>query len=187
MWFSTKILGEENRWSSVYLFLVVGVYVLAAKIFVDWKRWREFYPTIQFYMICNLLYNFIFYQHTLWRYKALTLAWLNHTLIEVTFTFFIVPVVLMVYLQYFPDGKKKRLIYLSVWIAYFSVIEFLFEKKGLFIYENGWNIWWSIVFNFITFCLLRIHYKNHLTAFIVAIPIIVFLLICFHPSLSEMK
>jgi hypothetical protein len=170
----------------MYLILVVGVYIIAARKFVDWKSWKECYPTIQFYIVCNLLYNFIFYQHTLWRYKAVTISWLNHTLIEITFSFFIVPVVLMIYLQYFPEGNKKY-IYLSVWVAYFSFIEYLFEKKGLFIYENDWNLWWSTLFNLITFVIIRIHHKNPLTAFLISIPIIVILLFFFHPSLQELK
>lgn len=171
----------------MYLLLVVGVYIVFAIKFVDWKRWKDYYPTIQFYIICNLLYNFIFYQHTLWKYKAVTVSWLTHTHIELTFTFFIVPVVLMLYLQYFPKSKKKGLIYFAVWVAYFSVIEFIFEKKGLFIYENGWNIWWSILFNLITFAIIRLHYKNILVAYLVSIPIIIVLLLFFHPSLVELK
>ncbi|WP_423800878.1 CBO0543 family protein [Neobacillus sp. SAB-20_R2A] len=170
----------------MYLLLVVGVYIIFAKVFVDWKRWREFYPTVQFYIICNLLYNFLFYQHTLWRYKAVTLPWLNHTLIEITFSLFIVPIVLFIYLQYFPKGKKKY-VYLGFWVTYFSVIELIFEKKGLFVYENGWNLWWSILFNLITFTIIRVHHKNPITAFIISFPIIVVLLLLFHPSLAEMK
>jgi hypothetical protein len=171
----------------MYLFLVVGVYIFFSIKFVDWKRLKEFYPTIQFYLISNLLYNFVFYQHTLWKYKAVTVPWLNHTLIEITFTFFIIPVVLMIYLQYFPTGKRKKYIYLGIWVTYFSVLEFLFQKKGLFLYENGWNIWWSILFNFITFTLIRIHHKKPLVALCVSVPIIVVLLFFFHPSLHELK
>jgi hypothetical protein len=93
----------------MYLLLVVAVYIIFAIKFVDWRRWKEFYPTKQYYMICNLLYNFIFYNHTLWKYKAVTVPWLNHTLIDITFTFFIVPVVFMIYLQYFPKQKEKNI------------------------------------------------------------------------------
>lgn len=49
----------------MYLLLVIVVYIVFAVKFVKWKRGKEYYPTIQFYIICNLLYNFLFYQHTL--------------------------------------------------------------------------------------------------------------------------
>ncbi|OIJ17238.1 hypothetical protein BKP37_01670 [Anaerobacillus alkalilacustris] len=170
----------------MYLLLVVVVYLIFAKIFIDWKRWKEFYPTVQFYIICNLSYNFIFYNHTLWVYKAVTLDWLNHTLIDLTFTFLIVPVVIMIFLQYYPKGKKQ-ILYIFVWVVYFSSIEWLFVKKGLFIFANGWNIWWSVIFNIITFIIVRIHYRNIKLAFAVAIPIIAILLLFFHPSINDLK
>lgn len=170
----------------MYLLLVVIVYIIFAYYFVDWKNWKKYYPTIQFFIICNLLYNVIFYNHTLWRYNAVTVDWLNHTLIDITFSFFIVPVVIMIYLRYYPKGKKQYL-YIGIWIAYFTIIEYLFYKKGLFIYENNWNLFWSGVFNLILFTMVRIHYKRPLTALIVSIPIIAILLTLFHPSINDLK
>ncbi|WP_442598506.1 CBO0543 family protein [Neobacillus sp. D3-1R] len=170
----------------MYLLIVMVVYILFAKVFIDWKRWKEFYPTVQYYIICNLLYNFIFYQHTLWRYKAVTVSWLNHTIIEIAFSLFILPVVIMMYLQYFPKGRKKYF-YIGIWVAYFSVIEWIFTKKGLFVYENGWNGWWSLLFNVISFVIIRLHYKRPAFAMMISIPIIIILLYFFHPALHELK
>ncbi|MEH7332988.1 CBO0543 family protein [Neobacillus drentensis] len=170
----------------MYLLFVVLVYILFAIYFVDWKNWRSYYPTVQYFIICNLLYNFIFYNHSLWRYKAVTVAWLNHTLIDLTFSFLIVPVVIMIFLRYYSKGKKQFL-YLAIWIAYFTAIEYLFYKKGLFIYENDWNIYWSAVFNAILFTMVRIHYKHPLMALLLSIFIIGILLFFFHPSLAELK
>ncbi|MEO2078418.1 MAG: CBO0543 family protein [Bacillus sp. (in: firmicutes)] len=170
----------------MYLVIVVVVYFIFAKVFVDWKRWKEFYPTIQYFIICNLAYNFIFYNQTLWAYKAVTVQWLNHTIIELVFTFFIIPVVIMIYLQYFPKGKKG-IIYIVVWIAYFSIIEYLFYKRGLFLYDNDWGLIWSSIFNTIMFIILRLHYKNPLAAMLCSIPIIAILLFIFHPMLHDLK
>jgi len=170
----------------MYLLFVVVVYILFAIYFVDWKNWRSYYPTIQYFIICNLLYNFIFYQHTLWKYRAVTVYWLNHTLIDITFTFIIVPTVIMIYLRYYPAGKKQ-LAYIAIWAAYFTSIEWLFYKKGLFLYENGWNILWSSIFNIILFIFVSIHYKRPLLALLASGPIVIILLFLFHPTLSELK
>ncbi|TCN19768.1 CBO0543 family protein [Mesobacillus foraminis] len=170
----------------MYLLLVVVTYIVFAYFFVDWKNWNKYYPTIQFFIICNLLYNFLFYNHTLWRYHALTVDWLNHTLIDLTFSFIIVPVVIMIFLRYYPKGKK-RFFYMGIWITYFTILEYLFYKKGLFIYENDWNLFWSGVFNLILFTMVRIHYKSPVTALIVSIPLIAFLLVLFHPPLNSLK
>ncbi|MGN7178808.1 hypothetical protein BK139_18865 [Paenibacillus sp. FSL R5-0490] len=172
----------------MYLLLVVLVYVFFAWKFVDWKRWKEYYPTVQFYIIANFLYNFLFYNHTLWAYRAVTLDWLNHTFIEITFTLLIIPVVVMIYLRYFPEKNlKKKIFYIGVWIVYFSVLEYLFSKKGLFVYDNGWNFWWSVLFNLIMFIMLRMHYKKPGIAMAVSLPIIAILLWFFHPHLIDLK
>jgi hypothetical protein len=171
----------------MYLLLVVLVYILFAVLFVDWKRWKEYYPTIQYYLICNLTYNFLFYNHTLWKYKAVTVDWLNHTLIELTFSFFILPVALMLYLKYYPKTGRKSLFYLAVWIAYFTFLEYIFYKRGLFVYENGWGPGWSLIFNVIMFVMIRLHYKNKLLALVITVPVVAILLLFFHPSLEDMK
>lgn len=170
----------------MYLLIVLVVYAFFAYLFVDWKNWRDYYPTVMFFIVCNLFYNFIFYNHTLWKYKAVTVSWLNHTLIEISFTLFVIPIVIMIYLRFYPK-KKKPFIYVAAWVAYFSALEFIFFKKGLFIYENGWNIFWSTIFNLIMFTVLRIHYKNPIAAFAVSIPLITILLFIFHPSLGDLK
>ncbi|MCA1060730.1 hypothetical protein LCL96_17470 [Rossellomorea aquimaris] len=170
----------------MYLLLVVAVYLIFAKLFIDWKRWKDYYPTVQYYIICNLTYNVIFYNHTLWKYQAVTVDWLNHTLIELVFTFFIIPVVIMIFLRYYPYGKKKWL-YLTCWITYFTFLEFLFHKKGLFLYENDWNLGWSALFNIIMFSILGLHHKKPLLAIMISLPIIAILLFIFHPSLQDLK
>lgn len=170
----------------MYLFLFVCIILITGKICVDWTQWRAYYPTIQFYIICNLLYNFLFFQHTLWAYNSITLDWLNHTIIELIFTFIIVPILMMIYLQYFPTTKKKYL-YVGVWITSFSVIEYFCSIKGLFLYDNGWSIWWSILFNTIMFSVIRVHFKNNILGFLVSIPIIIILMLFFHPELNQLK
>ncbi|MBM6619598.1 CBO0543 family protein [Bacillus suaedaesalsae] len=170
----------------MYLLLVLIVYVFLGYYFVDWKNWKDYYPTVQFYIICNLFYNFIFYNHTLWRYNGITFSWLNHTFIEISFMLFVIPVILMIYLRYFPK-KKKPYLYVAVWVAYFTSLEFIFHNKGMFIYENDWNLFWSGIFNVIMFTILRIHYRNPLVGIIVSIPVITILFLFFHPTLAELK
>ncbi len=91
------------------------------------------------------------------------------------------------YLQHFPTERIQKVSYILVWVLYFSTIEYIFEKKGLFVYENGWNAWWSTIFNIIAFSIIRLHYKNYLVAFLVSIPIVIVLLLLFHPALDQLK
>ena len=169
----------------MYLILIVTVYLIIGYFFVDWKRWREFYPTVQFYIIFNLLYNFIFFNHTLWAYTPKS-PWLNHTIIDLTFSFIILPIVIMIYLQYFPV-QRRRVLYISTWIAFFTMTEFISQKKGLFTYSNDWDLYNSAFFNIIMFCILIIHHKRPLVSILLAIPIIMILLYFHHPSFIDLK
>lgn len=170
----------------MYLILVMIVYLIIGYFFVDWKRWREFYPTVQFYIICNLLYNFIFYNHTLWAYKPKS-SWLNHTIIDLVFSFMILPIVIMVYLQYFPVNTKSRVKYISAWVAFFTITEFICQEKGFFIYDNDWGVYNSVYFNIIMFCILIIHHKRPIVSILLAIPIVAILLYFHHPSFVDLK
>jgi hypothetical protein len=170
----------------MYLLAIVILYVSLSIKFLDWKRWKDHYATIQFFIIGCLLYNVIFYQHTLWAYKSVTWDWLGHTLISIIFTLIIIPIAIMFYLQYYPNGKKQVL-YIFTWVAYFTSMEFLFSRLGMFVYDNGWNVGWSLLFNIIMFTMLRLHDKRPLLALILSVPIIVILLMYFHPPLAELK
>jgi hypothetical protein len=170
----------------MYLVIFVCVYMIFAYFFVDWKHWKEFYPTIQFYIICNLLYNFIFFNHTLWAYKPKS-SWLNHTFIDLTFSFIIIPIVIMVYLRYIPKTMKNKIVYLSAWVTLFTIIEFIFQNKGMLTYSNGWNLFNSAYFNIIMFIVLGTHYKRPLLAILLSIPTVAVLLYFHHPSFLDLK
>lgn len=163
-----------------FAYLILGYFV------VDWSNWKTYYPTIQFYIICNLLYNFLFYRHALWSYAAKT-SWLNHTVIDLTFTFLIVPMILMVYLRHVPDDLKKLFKYVLLWTAVFTLIEFIFLRVELFFYSNGWSIVKSAIFNFFMFTILSIHYKRPLLALLISIPVIIMMLFFHHPSFLDLK
>ncbi|MBT2641334.1 hypothetical protein J7I80_03705 [Bacillus sp. ISL-41] len=170
----------------MYLAIAVAVILILAYFLVDWKRWENFYPTIQFYIICNLMYNFLFYNHTLWAYKPKS-PWLNHTFIDLAFSLIIIPIVLMIYLNHIPKMPKNTLFYLAVWVTAFTVVEYFFQRTGMFIYDNGWGIIHSAIFNVIMFSVLGIHYKRPLYGILLSIPIIAILLFFHHPSFGDLK
>lgn len=170
----------------MYLLFIIVIFIFIAILFVNKKHWKEYYPTIQFYMICNLLYNLIFYQHTLWSYNPKSFSWLNYTITEILFTFIIIPLMIIIYLRFFPIGWKG-ISYVVIWVISFWLIEYYYHKKGYFVYENGWNEQWSLFFNFLMFPVLILHNKKPVRAIIVSIILIIFLLLFFHPTYKELK
>lgn len=170
----------------MYLIFVVVVWVIIAGKFLDWRRWKEFYPTVQYFIICNLLYNFLYYNHSLWEYRAKTTALLNHTLIDVTFTFIIVPLAICLYLQHYPPGRRQ-VFYVLLWSVSFWAIEYVFFRKEMFLYKNGWSIWWTFGFNLIMFAMLRLHYRSPLLALGLSVPITAGLMLFFPLPFDALK
>jgi hypothetical protein len=171
----------------MYLLLVIVVWIIFAYKFVDWSQWRKQYSTILFFIVVNLTYNLLYYNHTLWAFRGITMEWLNHSIINMAFTFFICPVGLIIYLQRFPETRKYQLIYISVWITFYTVIEALFAHKGMYVYDNGWNSWLNIIVNTVLFVVLYIHYKHPVRAFIVSIPIAIIFYLFFPFPLDSLK
>ncbi|MCA1065170.1 CBO0543 family protein [Rossellomorea sp. AcN35-11] len=169
----------------MYLLFVILVWVLFSYRFIDWKQFYRQYPTILFFMFINFAYNYFYYEHTLWRFEGITVDWLNHTIINTAFTFFICPSALTIFLQRIPSKRKLKILYFSIWIAFFTLLEYLFSLKGMFIYENGWSNGHNIGLNIILFSVLYLHYKKPFYGILASIPIaIVFILLFPFPILS---
>jgi hypothetical protein len=144
----------------MYLVFVVGIWIIFGFIFIDRKNYKPYIPTIVYYCMMNLLYEFLYYNHSLFAFRAITTKFLNHTIIELAFLFIIMPVVILIFLQRLPEGPIKRAKYILVWVIFFWVIEYLFNLKGMYVYENGWNIWHSGWFNLMMFNLFALHKRR---------------------------
>ncbi|RDI45382.1 CBO0543 family protein [Falsibacillus pallidus] len=144
----------------MYLLLVMFVWCFFAYKFIRWESVKEQYPTVLFFIVINMTYNMLYYQHTLWAFRGVTIDWLNHTIINLAFTFFICPAALIIYLQRLPHTKRKMAIYMAVWVVFFSVLETLFAHKGMYVYGNGWGGWYNIWLNLVLFIVLTVHYRK---------------------------
>ncbi|WP_404429924.1 CBO0543 family protein [Sutcliffiella horikoshii] len=153
----------------MYLLLVIVVWILFAYRFIDWANWRKHYPTVLFFIAINMTHNMIYFNHTLWAFRGITLEWLNHTIINLAFTFIIVPAGLFIFLQRFPRQRRNQFIYLAVWVVFYTALEWLFSLKGMYVYDNGWNNWYNFILNLVLFVILRMHDKNPVRAILVSI------------------
>ncbi|WP_445285704.1 hypothetical protein [Bacillus sp. FSL W8-0102] len=50
-------------------------------------------------------------------------------MIDLIFTFLIIPVAIYFYLSFLPEGKKM-FVYITGWVILFEIIEFFFHQKG---------------------------------------------------------
>lgn len=171
----------------MYLLLVIVVWILFAYKFIDWSNWKKHYPTILFFIVINMTFNMIYYNHTLWAFRGVTLDWLNHSMINAAFTFFICPAGLMIYLQRFPVERNNQIIYVALWTIFYSVLEHLFSLKGMFVYDNGWNSWLNIPLNLVLFLIVRIHDRNYIRAIAISVVLSIIFLLLFPVPLESLK
>lgn len=87
------------------------------------------------------------------------------------------PILTLIYLSHYPEGKTwlKKLFYIVLWIALFGVIEVIAKLLGMISNHHGWSLWWSLMFDFIMFTILAIHYKRPILALVLSGLFIVFL------------
>jgi len=171
----------------MYLLLAVCVWIILGVGYVDWKRWKEYYPTVLYYCLVNLLYEFLYYNHSLWTFRTASSSILNHTIINLAFLSVINPIAIMIYLQRFPQKRMTKVVYVLAWSFLYWIIEFIFSQKGSFVYGNGWSIWHSAWFDPLMFIMFRLHFTKPLLALGVTLVIIAVFLSFFPVPLSSMK
>ncbi|CAG7597523.1 hypothetical protein PAESOLCIP111_00153 [Paenibacillus solanacearum] len=138
----------------------------------DWKNWKAYYSTILFWIVIDLVHSVLTYHYTLWEFhtsfdKALLP---NHTFISFTLDFISFPATVLIYLGHYPSGLRKQALYIFSWALFFTLIELLtlHTWKGIS-HHHGWNIWWSVAINLLTFPMLRLHYKHPLWAWLLSL------------------
>ncbi|MFA1710487.1 CBO0543 family protein [Peribacillus frigoritolerans] len=154
-------------------FVFTVLFLLAGIKWGNWRRWRDYYPTILFFIIGDLLYSCLLYNHQLWAYQEIFFGvhiLRNDLIISLIIMFLAYPSTIMIYLGRFPQSKRKQSFWIAFWVILYSSIELINLKYlDLINHYNGWNIWWSVLFNIFMFSILRIHFKKPLLAWGVSI------------------
>ncbi|WP_066309067.1 CBO0543 family protein [Bacillus sp. FJAT-29814] len=167
------------------LFLAAGVKWGA------WRRWREFYPTILYFISVDLLKNYLLYNHLMWTYQETFFAkslLQNHTFINLMIMAIVYPSTVLIYLGRFPDERWKQILWLALWIFVYWIVEFINLKfLNLINHHHGWNMGWSLLFLMVMFPMLRIHHKNPLLAWFLSVIFILFLWNVFDVPIEIMK
>ncbi|KPV41959.1 CBO0543 family protein [Alicyclobacillus ferrooxydans] len=171
--------------------IVIGlVSVLAAWRWGDWRNWRHYLPTIQYFIGGDMLYNLLCERYLLWDYPHPPNLLPNHLVTNLFIMFVIYPSTMLIYLYRYPYGKSvlKQVLYILMWIVAWMAYELYMITHGLCVYHHGWTYAWSIGFACVMVSMLRLHHTRPLAAYILSIPITLFLLVWFHvPVLQGVK
>jgi hypothetical protein len=169
--------------------IIVGlISIVCAWKWGDWKNWRIYLPTIQYFIIGDMLYNLFAWNYPLWSYPHPPNLFPNHLLNNLFIMFTIYPSTMLIFLYRYPKQNwVKQTIYLIIWIGLWLVFEKVMVWRGLCVYSHGWTYGTSVVFIFIMVPMLLLHYKYPLWAYILSLPITIFLLLWFHVPFLSVK
>ena len=162
----------------------------AILIFVCWhwgdvKNWKQYYPTILYFVINQLLYRyFVDGDHFLWKLED-DFFLLNGTFSFLIVTFVLFPCFVILFLSHYPKPWKKQILYLVGWGCLSATIETIMFLLGRVTYHNGWNYGWSIAFDFTMYPMTRFHDVKPIPAWIVSFINAGFYIIYFHVPLPE--
>ncbi|GIM27631.1 hypothetical protein CPJCM30710_02970 [Clostridium polyendosporum] len=154
---------------NVVVRLIHGViWSLAAYKWGDWKNWRVYYPSMLFFAFGDIIYCLTFYDNWLWVFRCSYIRFPFNDLFNI-FTVFSFSV--LIYLTHYPKKLYDQVIYIVLWVFIYTGIEAILYSLGLVGYDNGWNIWWSMLHNTYQFPVLKLHHDKPLLAWFVCIII----------------
>lgn len=164
----------------IYQLVVAILSLTASFIKGDWKNLDKYYPTLLYFSVGNLTYEYIAHVNFhLWKMDGKGLF--PEIVADFILLFLIAIPAILIYLSNYPSTAKRRVLHIVKWIVIFTTVEWIGGKYfGIIKYENGWSIWWSFLFNIIMFPMLRLHFLSYKRALLCSIPCVFFYLYWFH-------
>ena len=163
--------------------IVVGfVLMFAAWRWGDWRHWRKYLPSIQFFIGGDMLYNLLCRNHLVWDYPHPPNLFTNHLINNLVYMLLLYPTFTLIYLYRYPYGKSvmKQIVYILAWIVAWLAFELYMITHGLCVYHYGWTYGWSTFFACVMVSMIRLHHTRPLMGYILSVPFTVFLLLWFH-------
>ena len=150
----------------MYFIFLATVSVAICYKFGDWRNWKNYYPTILFFILSNVTCILFVYNNPLWFYESKIL---NHTFSDLFICITVYPSTVMLFIPHLPSKTTKILLHISIYVAIYISAELIGMKLGYFTHHNGWNMWYSLIFDYLLFAMLILHYKKPIYAWIIAL------------------
>lgn len=171
--------------------IILGIlFVLAAWRWGDWENWRRYYSTIVFIILIDLFQNLLTYNYPLWTINpSFDRAILpNHTVISLFIMFVVYPAKVLIFLGNYPNRRGKQILYILVFVISFSIFEsIVLLSLDLISYHNDWNVWWSVLLNFVMYPTIIVHHKRPIWAWIICTVFAIFIVYVFDIPIANMK
>lgn len=157
----------------IFIILIIS-FLIAVWHWGVWRDWQKYHSTILYFLLANLFYFFLTKNYPLWQHQPL-FPFQSYVGVEIcTMVCFVCTTLL--FLGLYPNGFGKAIIWNGVWIILYSVIEIVFLVFGAIKHFNEWNMLYSVLFNILTFPMLRLHAKHPLLTYMISIPAVIALI-----------
>lgn len=162
-------------------FAVIIFTIFCAWKWGDWKNWKKYHSTMLFIAMADLLYNFLYHDHMLWRYNQVTLG-MSHTITELFCALIILPATGLILLTNYPNTVKGQFLRIIKFIGIYIFFELVYQWYGIIVYSYGWSIWWSLLWDCMMIPMWALHNKKPLLAYVASIVAVIIMLILFPTS-----
>ncbi|WP_332629752.1 CBO0543 family protein [Halalkalibacter flavus] len=127
----------RQRHKQIALILIILLLNLYLR---TWKGLSKYYKSMLYTSFINALYYYIFKRNLLWEFKP---GGMNWRLLRKIHTFFLSPVLVLLFLSRFPTSFINQVIYTMKWVLASSFAEYFLEKRKMIRFKYGWNVIWS--------------------------------------------
>ncbi|WP_462412807.1 CBO0543 family protein [Neobacillus sp. Marseille-QA0830] len=159
--------------------------ILASLKWGNWKNWRQYHASMYFIATGGLLYEYIVKEDTLWKFHPDLLYGLE--MVVIVYALITMPISVFLFLSHFPEKWKHRCLYILVWSGIYIAVEWILLIFERISYQNGWKFWYSFLFDLMMFSIIAIHQHRPILAYILSLPVILFLITYFDVPFKVMK
>ncbi|RIW38467.1 hypothetical protein D3H55_02720 [Bacillus salacetis] len=171
--------------------LILVLYILAGIKFGNWSKFDKYYSTVLYFVIGDLLSQFLLFNHSLWLFHPMDkidrLFHLNHTFIALAKMAVQYTVTVAIFIGRLPHTLVKQVLWILLWTGIYGMNEYITHQYGGLSYHRGWSFGWDLAFNIMMFIMLVIHYKKPLMAWVLSVPIIIALWLIFDVPMNVLK
>ncbi|MHC0038509.1 CBO0543 family protein [Pseudoneobacillus sp. C159] len=161
----------------IYMHLVLTISLLCCVYWKgDWRNWQKYALTIAYVMICNFLYNLLCQDYLLWEHNPDFLP-KKHYIVELFYSFIILPSVTLLFLTNYPFLKKRthQIRYIAYWVIGSVVIEIPFVLFDRLFLKHGYKFWMEPLFYSTMYYMIRLHFTRPLLTYALSALCVVFM------------
>jgi hypothetical protein len=157
---------------------LVIFFIISSIRWGNWNRWREFLPTVYYFSFFNLFYQYISFSFDkkLWELKK---PIINLFFTDALYAFIAYPCFIIWFLSNEVEGFKNKVLRYSRWVIISVLIEFAFYKLGYIGFENGWNLYYELLFYPILYTFVSLHHRKPFLTIVLSLFVSAFLLYIF--------